>query len=121
MAVVTLVGCNKDEESPSITVNSPDEHHTFTAYDNGTSFTVDATFADDQDLATYSVEIGDADGNHIHEFHNDDSGTISGTSYNYTNTIDVPDSLSLSMFYLHFTVTDAMGKSTTLKWMLHYQ
>ncbi|NQY08821.1 MAG: DUF4625 domain-containing protein [Flavobacteriales bacterium] len=114
----TIVGCNKDEEDPTITISAPNEH---THYVPDESFKVTATFADDQDLASYEVMIGDIDGEHVEGFHQDFTDNISGMSHSFSETITVPDTLpGVMMFYLHFKVTDAEGKTASDKLMLHY-
>ena len=112
----TLTSCKKDKESPVITITSPAAHAEF---HEGDTIHVDGVFTDDMDLASYSVEVGDESGGHIHEFHHSDAGNISGKSYNYHSMVTVPDSLSISMFYLHFSVSDAEGNTATSKVMLH--
>ena len=69
--------------------------------------------------AGHTVEIGDENGEHLSDFHNDDSGDISGVVHRYSAMITIPDSLMMDMFYLHFTVSDMSGKSSTEKVMLH--
>ena len=88
-------------------------------YNYGDMIQVEATFTDDVDLAKYFVEIGDENGEHLSDFHNDDSGDISGVVHRYSAMITIPDSLMMDMFYLHFTVSDMSGKSSTEKVMLH--
>lgn len=115
-AAVTLTSCGRDKEEPSITISTPVEHSEFAL---GDVIHVDAMFMDNKDLASYTVEVGDVNGEHLHEFHNDDSGTISGKEYHYHNMITIPAGFSTDIFYLHFTVKDAKDNETTKKWMLH--
>ncbi len=115
-SVLVLTGCNKDKEDPTITVTAPAEH---THYNGGDVVNVAATFADDKALASYTLEIGDDSGGHIHSFHHNDAGNITGETSAYTQSITIPDSAGVHVFFLHFTVTDEEGKTTSAKHMLH--
>lgn len=117
MAAFTFTSCKKDKEDPTITIEEPAEN---TEFSGGAIIHVHADFADDRELASYIVEIGDEAGEHVEGFHSDDDGSISGTSYEYSNEITVPDSLSVATFYLHFLVTDAEGKTATEKLKLNF-
>ncbi|GAB4378219.1 MAG: hypothetical protein Kow0075_07870 [Salibacteraceae bacterium] len=118
--LTTLIfnSCKKDEENPTITINEPAEH---SEYHIGDDVHIEATFTDDQELASYTFMIGDENGEHIHGFHHDDEGTISGKSFDYHQMVTIPsDSMLMkSVFYLHFNVTDAAGNSTRARHMLH--
>ena len=116
LGLITLTSCKKDKEDPTITITSPENH---SEHHEGSSVNLKATFADDRDLASYEVMVGDVDGNHIHEFHFEDENEISGESYDYSSTLTFPDSLSLDAYYVHFMVTDAEGKTASDKLMLH--
>ena len=115
-SVFILSGCNKDKEDPTITIAAPAEH---THFDAGAMVHVEATFADDKELASYTLEVGDANGGHIHNFHFNDAGNITGETSAYHTMITVPDSAGVHEFWLHFTVTDAEGKTGSAKHMLH--
>ena len=116
LATLILSGCKKDKEDPTITVTTPAEHAEFNKSD---VVHLEVTFADDRDLASFTMMVGDMDGEHIDNFHLDDSGDLTGSSYDYHKMITIPDSVLVSMFYLHFTVTDAEGKTASKKHMLH--
>lgn len=113
---LTTTSCKKDKEDPTITVNTPAEH---SHHSWGATVHVEATFADDQGLKNYTVMIGDADGNHNHDFDFMKSGEISGASYDFHDHFDVPTDAPM-MAWVHFTVTDQEDKTATMKWMLHF-
>ncbi len=116
IAAIAFTGCKKDKEDPTIKVNKPAEHSEFNL---GDEVHIEVIFADDRELASYTFMIGDEDGGHIHGFHHDDDGTLKGTEHEYHTMVTVPDSLAVTVFYLHFTVTDAEGKKASKKHMLH--
>lgn len=105
---LTLTSCKKDKEAPTIIVSEPIEHTHFTA---GTSFQLSATFSDDQDLASFHTHTADAQGNHVLEFDWEEVGTISGKSHTLTSTVNIPAGIN-NVYYLHFEVEDAEGKTT---------
>ena len=111
-----LTGCNKDKENPEVVVTSPAEH---SEVHHGDEVHIDATFTDDQELASYHMEIGDAAGEHIHDFDVHLEGNISGATYDFHTDVTIPDSLDVDEFFLHFTVTDAEGKTGTASHALH--
>lgn len=115
-ALFVFTGCNKDKEAPTVTVTSPAEHSEFHAMDE---VHLEATLADDKELASYSLMIGDVDGEHIHGFHHDESGNASGTEQELHTMITIPDSAGVSMFFVHITATDAEGKTGSASHMLH--
>ena len=116
ITATTLSSCKKDKEEPVIFITSPESH---SEHMWGSSFDVKATFSDDRELASYRVHIGDEAGEHLHEFHFDDENNISGEEYTYQEQVTVPDSIEM-VYYLHFEVTDAEGKTASDKVMLHF-
>ena len=118
VSILALTSCKKDKEDPTITITTPAEH---SEHALGSMIHVEGTFEDDRDLKSYTMMVGDVNGEHIHGFHHDESSDISGKSYHYHSMVTMPDSLSVMMFYLHFTVTDAKGKTASVKHMLHKQ
>ncbi|NQY68552.1 MAG: DUF4625 domain-containing protein [Flavobacteriales bacterium] len=116
LVTFSIIGCNKDKESPVISVSSPAMHD---EYNYGDMIHVEATFTDDVDLASYSVSIGDESGGDIMGFESLDEDDITGVSHDYMGMITVPDTLMMSMFYLHIELTDLSGKTSSEKIMLH--
>lgn len=113
----TLVACKKDKENPTISISTPAEHTTFNW---GETVHIEAEFEDDRALKSYSVMMGDEEGNHDHDFDFMISEDIDGMSYHFHEHFMVPDSVAM-MAWLHFTVVDAEDKSTSQKWMLHFE
>ena len=111
-----LFSCNKDKNEPTITVAQPANHSNHSL---GNMLHIEATFEDDVDLKSYSIFIGDVDGNHTHDFHYMTDSTISGTSYEFHEHTMIPDSLNSMEYYLHFNVTDAADKVTSEAIMIH--
>lgn len=116
LAVIALVSCKKDKENPTITIAEPADHseHLW-----GAEMHVEATFEDDRELKSYHIHIGNETGDHMPEFDVEFEGDISGKSYDFHEHVVVPDSIGAE-YYLHFEVTDAEGKSTEQKLMLHF-
>ncbi len=113
---VGFASCKTDKEDPLISITTPANH---SEHDYGSMIEVKATFTDDRDLAHYKVFYGDESGEHLHPFHHEDEANISGTSYEYSAMVHVPDSGDM-VAWLHFEVTDAKDKMTTDKLMLHF-
>lgn len=114
---VVSISCQKDKEDPLISIETPANH---SDHDFGSSIEVKATFTDDQDLKSYKVFMGDEDGEHMHMFHFEEEAEISGESYSYTGSVQLPDSASMEMAYLHFEVKDMEDKLATERLMLHF-
>ncbi|MBK6952229.1 MAG: DUF4625 domain-containing protein [Crocinitomicaceae bacterium] len=112
----TFVSCKKDKENPTILIAEPINHseHLW-----GSEVHIEATFADDRDLKSYHIHMGTEAGDHTPEFNIEFTGDISGKSYDFHEHFMVPDSIE-HVYYLHFEVTDAEGKSTEAKLMLHF-
>lgn len=113
----SFTSCKKDKEDPTITIETPAEH---SVHKWGDQVHVEATFEDDRGLKNYHVLLGDANGNHLHSFDFENSGTISGLTYDFHEHFTVPDSAEM-MAWLYFTVTDEENKTGTQKWMLHFE
>ena len=111
-----LFSCNKDKSSPIITVAQPTNHAHLSL---SSMLHIEATFEDDVDLKSYSIFIGDVDGNHTHDFQYMADSTISGTSYEFHEHTMIPDSLNAMEYYIHFNVTDAADKVTSEAVMIH--
>jgi len=117
VCTMSLASCKKDKENPIITISSPENHSDIM---QGGTIEAKATFTDDKELAKYHVHIGDVDGEHVHDFHDAEfTGDLTDESFEFSQTISIPDSLSMDVYYLHFFVTDAEGKESTEKLMLH--
>lgn len=114
--ILSLTSCKKDKENPVITVNSPENHSDQML---GGTMSVNAIFTDDIELSEYHVHIGDIDGNHVMEFMYEDHSSITGSSHEFTDVINIPDSIGM-VYYLHFEVTDTEGKETNERIMLHF-
>lgn len=113
---VSLVSCRKDKVAPDISITSPADH---SEHVEGTTLAIAAQFSDEKELKSYTVFIGDEAGEHSHNFHFEDEGDISGTSYDYSAAVDVPSNID-EVYYLHFEVSDAKGNSSAKKIMLHF-
>lgn len=113
---ISLFSCNKDKNSPTITVAQPTNHSHHTLNE---MLHIEATFEDDVDLKSYSIFIGDVDGNHTHDFHFMTDSTISGKSHEFHEHTMIPDSLNSMEYYIHFNVTDAADKVTSETIMIH--
>ena len=116
MLLVVVTSCKKDKESPSIVISEPANH---SEHMMGSEIHIEAVFSDDRDLASYKVYIGTEEGALTPEFDVQYNGTISGKVYEFHEYFMVPTSIEM-VYYLHFEVTDAEGKSTTEKVMLHF-
>lgn len=116
VAACALIACKKDKEAPSITINQPANHseHTW-----GSEVHVEVVFSDDRELKSYRIHIGNEAGDPAPEFSVEFTGDLDGTSYDFHEHFVVPDAVE-SVYYLHFSVTDAEGKSATDKRMLHF-
>jgi hypothetical protein len=114
--ILTLVSCKKDKENPTIVIAEPANHsdHLW-----GTEVHIEATFEDDQNLKSYHIHIGNEAGAHMSEFEVEFEGDITGKTYDFHEHFMVPDSIE-SVYYLHLEVTDAEGKSSEEKLMLHF-
>lgn len=114
--LTSLSSCKKDKENPEITINEPANHseHLW-----GGEVHIEATFSDDRDLKSYHIYIGTEAGAETPEFTVDFAENISGKSFDFHEHFIVPDSVE-SVYYLHFSVTDAEDKTTTDKLMLHF-
>lgn len=110
------MSCTKDKENPTISITSPENHSNHMI---GGAVSVSATFSDDLELSYYHVHIGNENGNHTMEFMYEDYGSLTGKTYEFTNSISVPDTIG-SVYYLHFQVLDTQGKETKEKIMLHF-
>jgi hypothetical protein len=113
---ISLLSCNKDKSGPTITVAQPanHSHHSLSGM-----LHIEATFEDDVDLKSYSIFIGDVEGNHTHDFHYMTDSTISGKSHEFHEHTMIPDSLNSMEYYIHFNVTDAADKVTSEAIMIH--
>ncbi len=112
-----LSSCKKDKENPIITVSSPANHSNIML---GSTLDVQAVFTDDKELAEYHVHMGDQAGEHVHDFHDVEyTKSITGDSYQFSEQINIPEMLSSEVYYLHFELTDAEGKISTERIMLH--
>jgi hypothetical protein len=107
-SALIFTACKKDKENPEISVSNPVEHTHFTA---GTSMTVSARFTDDRELASYHAHVADVNGNHVMDFMWESEGDIAGKTFDLTEIVSIPGGLD-SVYYLHFEVVDAEGKST---------
>ena len=113
----TSTSCNKDKEDPTIEISAPAKR---SMHNWGNEVHLMATFGDDQGLKDYTVMIGDADGNHSHAFDFMKTGTTTEITYAFHEHFMVPDSAP-EMAWAYFTVTDAEDKTSTMKWMLHFE
>ncbi|WP_027420705.1 DUF4625 domain-containing protein [Crocinitomix catalasitica] len=116
ISLMGLTSCKKDKEVPTITVNEPADH---TELMWGDQLHIEATFEDDRELESYRVYLGNQLGVKSTDFDIDFTGTISGTSYDFHDHVMVPDSVGM-VYYLHFEVSDAEGKTTSASHMLHF-
>ena len=116
MVSIVLFSCNKDKEDPTITIAQPTDHSNHT---KGEMLHIEATFEDDQDLSSYSIHIGDENGNHAADFDFHSHGSISGKSHEFHEHTMIPDTIGM-VYYLHFEVTDAEGKKSTASHMMHF-
>jgi len=114
--ILGFFSCNKDIESPTITVTQPTNHSTHT---KGEMLHIEATFEDDVELASYSIHIGDENGEHSSDFHYMVDSEISGKSYSLHEHTMIPDTIGM-VYYLHINVTDASDKTTSESIMLHF-
>jgi hypothetical protein len=114
--ILSFFSCNKDKESPIITVTQPTNHSTHT---KGEMLHIEATFEDDDELASYSIHIGDENGEHSSDFHYMVDNAISGKSYSLHEHTMIPDTIGM-VYYLHINVTDASDKTTSESIMLHF-
>lgn len=116
IAVFTLSSCKKDEMNPVISITSPENQ---SEIHWGSLIDVNASFSDDRELASYHIHIGNEEGEHVHDFPWEAEENISGKEYAYQGQISIPDSIE-AIYYLHFEVTDAEGKTSTDKLMLQF-
>ena len=121
LAILTLslaiTSCKKDKESPTITISTPAQH---SIHNWGSEVHISATFADDRGLKNYTVMVGDEDGNHNSAFDFMETGTTTELTFAFHEHFVVPNEAPM-MAWIHFTVTDAEEKTTTMKWMLHFE
>lgn len=108
--------CKKDKENPTITVNEPEMH---THFNWGEEVHIEATFSDDRGLKNYTVMIGDEAGTMDETINFMETGTTEELSFEFHEHLVVPNDAPM-MAWIHFTVTDAEDKVTTLKWMIHF-
>ena len=113
---MALFSCNKDKSAPTVLIVQPEAH---TNFSTGDMIHIEATFEDDKELASYSIFMGDENGNHASDFHYMESSSISGKSFEFHEHTMVPDSIGM-VYYLHFQVTDAEDKTTSESVMLHF-
>lgn len=113
-----LISCSDkaDTTAPTISVTAPAAH---SHYDMGTEFSIDATF-EDENLSYFHVHLGDESGNHVHELDYEATGNITGTSYHFTDTVQIPDSLGM-MYWLHFEVVDTESNESKESVMIHFE
>ena len=111
-----MASCKKDKEAPTITIESPAEHSHFKW---GETVHLDAEFADDRGLKTYNVMMGSESGEFDMTFNWVVTGSIEGTEHHFHEHFTVPDS-AMMMRWVHFSVTDMEDKTSTAKWMLHF-
>lgn len=120
LAIATLsfgtTSCKKDKEDPTITVNEPAQH---THFNWGDEVHLEATFADDRGLKNYTAMIGNEAGTMDNVINFMKTGTTTELTYDFHEHFVVPTDAPM-MAWVHFTVTDAEDKTTTLKWMLHF-
>lgn len=120
IAIVTLAigttSCKKDKEAPTIIINEPAQH---THFNWGDEVHLEATFADDRGLNDYTVMLGNEAGTMDTTINFIKAGTTSEVTYEFHEYFVVPTGAPM-MAWVHFTVTDAEEKTSTLKWMLHF-
>ena len=75
--------------------------------------------ADDKELSKIELELANQDGSHNHNFHYNDSETISGTEYEWSDELSIP-ATAPDMLWFHVTVTDAEGKAVNDSFMFHF-
>lgn len=116
IAIVGFTSCKKDREAPIIQISTPAEH---SDHKWGDEVHMMAKFTDDRGLKSYTVMVGDEMGGHDHQFNYMKTENISDLSYEFHGHFMVPDSCEM-MRWIHFTVVDEDDKSTTKKWMVHF-
>lgn len=112
-----FTSCKKDKEDPTITISSPADH---SEYHWGDMVHIEAKFEDDQALKNYTVMVGDADGNHLDAIDFMESGSVDNATYDFHEHFEVPADAPM-MAWVYFEVTDAEGKTATMKRMLHFE
>jgi len=91
--------------SNSIKNITPIEHSHF---DAGSSLHIKATLKDKKGLASYRVRIGNKNGTSSTPFPWEESGEISGESYSFESTPQIPENIE-GTFYIIFEITDVNG------------
>lgn len=116
VVALTMTSCKKDKENPTITINLPVNHSNHT---KGAEIHIEASFTDDRELKSYHIHIGTESGEHTPEFDVEFEGDLSGKIFDFHEHFHSPTTIG-SVYYLHFEVMDAEGKSANEKVMLHF-
>jgi len=116
LSLLSLTACKKDKENPTIIIAEPINH---SEHSIGSELHIEVSFEDDRELKSYHIHIGNEAGDHMPEFDLKFEGDITGKTYDFHEHFVIPTGIS-SVYYLHFEVTNAEGKSSTDKVMLHF-
>ena len=117
IGLLVLTGCQEeDKENPRVTVLSP---AVSSNYHFGDEVHVEALFEDDKELASYTMWVGDINGDPIPGFSFEEEGGASGKSQTVHSVVILPDSLDTSLWFLHYTLMDAAGKTGSTFHLLH--
>ena len=106
--VFGLFSCSKFNKNPSISKIRPIEHTHFSA---GSTIEIKALFKDNEQLASYTCRIGDANGNSLLDFAWEESSSLSGKKFNLSTSAQIPKEID-GVFYIIFQVIDTDGNIT---------
>ena len=98
----------QDSTAPTMSISKPSYGATFSL---GDTVTLQGKFEDNEALNTYSLKIGTRTKDTIAGFNYSESNSISGTEYTYNSEIIIPNSVTDSLIYLHYNISDASGNT----------
>ncbi|TVR84086.1 MAG: DUF4625 domain-containing protein [Chitinophagaceae bacterium] len=122
---MVFVACSKDEdtEAPVIVVTSPQDHAEINA---GGHFHVRANFTDNEELASWKIDIHDNFDGHSHKVSHKgwsfvETGDLSGTSDNIDIRVDVPEDAHHGDYHLLVFALDAAGNESFVELDIHIE
>ncbi|MDO4728704.1 MAG: DUF4625 domain-containing protein [Bacteroidota bacterium] len=117
---MTFASCNNDNgttpdtEKPTITIVSPADEASFAS---GSDIHADLKFSDNQELASYKVDIHSADG-HTHDKHSfwsyEFSGSLSGKNAQEHLDINIPSGIQSGHYHFGVYAIDKSGNQNVV-------
>lgn len=107
LLLVVLTSCRvQDSTAPTMEIEEPSYGATFNV---GDTMVLKGTFGDNEELNSYSLQIGSRAKDTIAGFNYSENNPISGKEYDYNSEIIIPAAVTDSLIYLHFLIEDFSG------------